>query len=280
MIRKPIVSGQFYSSDKEELLNSIKECFTSSFGPGSLPGSAGSLRIYGGIVPHAGYPYSGMCAAWFYKALAESKKPDLVLILGTNHRYKGKPCTMKGGWETPLGVAECDDEFVDLLVKHGAIESSENHQNEHSIEVQIPFLQFIYPDFKFVPLLIGDSEFENNSALIQKAISESGKEVIVIASSDFTHYGVNYGYVPFTSDVKKNVYELDKGAIDFILKNDAIGFNFYVSEKEATICGRNNIPVLVSLLKDKNSSLLKYYTSGDVSGDYSCCVGYGCLLFK
>jgi hypothetical protein len=165
-------------------------------------------------------------------------------------------------------------------------ENEEAHRSEHSIEVQLPFLQFVSPnnDIKILPIIISnDLSYDIIAKQVVKTIWESKKKVVLIASSDFTHYGINYGYFPFRNDVKGNMYELDKKAIRFIEKLDAYRFLDYINESGATICGNRPIATLIEICKllgAKKANLLKYYTSGDVINDYSSAVGYASIVIE
>ena len=287
-IRKPIVAGQFYESDFDSLNKQIIECFESEKGPGALPINKRNGCVLGAIVPHAGYAFSGPCAAWSYKEIAESEFPDLFVIIGPNHSGAGRTSTILDDWETPFGIIKADKEFGNKLISNSCIvEDATAHLHEHSIEVQLPFLQFVskdhLKDLRFIPITIG---FDHNvNELVQgikKTIEESGKKVYIIASSDFTHYGFNYGYVPFSENVKENMQKLDNGAIEFIKALDSEGFLDYVKVKEATICGAVPIAILIELMKNKAEkvNLMQYYTSADIMGDYNNAVGYASIVFK
>jgi len=279
MVRHPIVAGQFYPDDKEELNKEIEGSFKSGFGPGLLSKKRENDLI-GIIAPHAGYVFSGQCAAWAYKEIAEAKLPDIYIILGLSHQGF-RTCVSLEDWETPLGVVKNDKEFGKELVKAGIKQDERAHAMEHSIEVQIPFLQFVSKDIKIVPIIVSpDVDYKEVSEKIYQTVKKLGRKVCIIASSDFTHFGVNYGYFPFSNDVKENLHKLDNGAIEHIKKLDAVRFLGYVEDTGATICGK--IPVAVALelskkLGSRKAKLLKYYTSGDISGDYSSMVGYGAI---
>ena len=289
--RIPIVSGQFYSSGFEELDKQIIGCFNSKLGPGDLPIERNEKKItYGIVSPHAGYQISGPSMAWAYKELAESKFPSRFIILGTNHTGLGESQVgvTLADWETPFGQVKCDKGFArELIGKCDFIKEDDKvHANEHSIEVQLPFLQVACKDkldsIRIVPIIVS-SDYEKVSSLIFDAIRKLNRDVVVIASSDFTHYGPNYGYVPFTNDIKESLYALDKKAIEFILKLDSSGFLDYIENKGATICGKYPIAATIELSKKlgaTSGSLLRYYTSGDVSEDYSSAVGYGAIKIK
>ena len=280
--RKEIVSGQFYESDFSGLDAQIRECFSSKFGPAELPLVRSDKKIISVICPHAGYMFSGGCASWAYKEIGESVFPDTFLILGLSHSGYDS-CVSLLDWETPLGVVKNDSAFSSAI---GLPVDEEAHAKEHSIEVQLPFLQVACKDkldsIRIVPIIVS-SDYEKVSSLIFDAIRKLNRDVVVIASSDFTHYGPNYGYVPFTNDIKESLYALDKKAIEFILKLDSSGFLDYIENKGATICGKYPIAATIELSKKlgaTSGSLLRYYTSGDVSEDYSSAVGYGAIKIK
>ena len=286
MIRKPIVSGSFYADNFNELSEQINDSFNSKFGPGSLPLSKRTKEIIGIIAPHAGYPYSGPGAAWAYKEIAESKFPDTYIMLGLSH--SGYPsCVSLEDWETPFGPIRTDTEFNKALMANSGLKQNEKaHAQEHSIEVQLPFLQFASKDhlneLKIAPIIVSeDQPYEDIAKAIVKTIKQTKSKVILIISSDFTHYGMNYGFFPFPAeDAKEKMYELDKGAIDEIRKLDANQFLSYIEKTGATICGRTPIAVGIAvckLLGAKKAELLNYYTSGDITEDYSSAVGYGTL---
>jgi len=272
MIRKAAFKGMFYNGNVEELRKELKEF---------LDGAQikVSSRVKALIVPHAGYFYSGRCAAAAYKQLKEEKY-DSFLILGVNHTGIGRTSISLNDFETPLGIAKNDREFSEKLIQNCNIKVNEvAHANEHSIEVQIPFLQFVYKNIKIIPLIVSD-DYQNYISGIKRTINESKKNICLIASSDFTHYGPNYGFQPFTTNVKERLYELDKGAIELIKKIDAEKFNNYLDETGATVCGRYTISLLLNLI-DKNTKarLIEYYTSGDVVNDYRIAVGYSAIAF-
>lgn len=285
MARKPVVAGMFYDDYEHALKEQIEGCFVSEFGPGKLPEKSRDKKTIGVVVPHAGYQFSGQCAAFAYKELAESKMPDLYLILGISHEGRPGLTTTLEDWETPLGIVKTDREFGERLIKESELtENREAHKREHSIEVQIPFLQFISnEDFKILGIEVGQCDFEGFAEKIVKMAKEMNRKICVIASSDFTHYGISYGYVPFSDNVKEKLYELDKGAIKHICNLSVFGLFSHIQETGATICGRNAIALAIEIVKRlgaKKGELLKYYTSGDIVNDYSNAVGYGCILFK
>ncbi len=276
MVRKPIVAGLFYEGNKDKLAEQIKGCFTT--GPG-LPGIKKEGLIKGAIVPHAGYPYSGRCAAYAYKEILEHKLPDTFIILGTNHSGPEVSTTIED-YETPLGIAKIDLPLARAIINNGVRNDPEPHEHEHSIEVQIPFLQYFVPDLKIVPIVVGGPRYKLAAEAIRKAVKETGRKICIIASSDFTHYGFTYSYVPFTENIRENIEKLDMGAIEFIKKNDSDGFMKYVDGKQATICGKYAIAALIDALFKSDVELVKYTMSGDIIHDYSVSVSYASILFR
>jgi hypothetical protein len=290
MVRKPIVAGMFYEDDFGRLDEQINKCFKNSkFGPGELPTKKREKEIMGVIAPHAGYQFSGPGQAWVYKEIGESKLPDVFIILGTNHTGIGKSSTLLDDFETPFGIVKIDKEFTKSLIDKGwVIQSKDVHDQEHSIEVQLPFLQFVQRDhlnkLRIVPVAVSQgSNYELFGKAVAKIAKEQEKKICLIASSDFTHYGVNYGYVPFVYNIKESLEALDMGAIEYIKKLDAWSFIDYVESNKATICGAYAIAVLIEACKAlgaKKVELMQYYTSGDIVKDYANAVGYASIIIK
>lgn len=278
MVRTAYVAGYFYERVKEKLIKQIEACFLSSLGPGKLPEEKTGEKenkIVAGISPHAGYVYSGACAAHFYHAISLQKKRKRIIIFGINHNNIGLPiATTKQDWETPFGIAKVDEELAELLEIPA---DEEAHRYEHSIEVQLPFLQYIYgDDFTFLPISLSSyavSEkgigIEDNLKNLSNKIKE---ELLIIASSDFTHYE------PAEIAEKK-----DKEAIKFILNLDAAGFLNKVYSENLSICGYAPVAACINsakILGAKKAELLKYMNSGDVTKDYSSVVAYASFAFS
>ncbi len=305
--RKPAYAGQFYPENEVSLKKQIEQCFLSSFGPGSMPSVVDKKHIKShkhhtkhsikaAIAPHAGYLYSGHAAAFAYKEICEAKQPDAFLILGTNHS-SSTTCLCDQDFETPFGAAKIDKEIVQLISKNCSIKVNNiAHSTEHSIEVQVPFLQFIGElngergnQLKIVPLLVSeDIDFSETGKNIAKAIKDSKKEVTIIVSADFTHFGFNYGYTPFMPGPgsQEKIKELDFGAIDFIKKMDSRKFISYVGETGATICGAAPIALLIETLRNLHPhskisvEVLKYYTSAEIAGGFGSSVSYAGIIFR
>lgn len=280
-MRLPVVAGSFYPDDKEKLIDLIRSCFLSKFGPGKMPGKK-EKGVSAVIVPHAGYFYSGPCAAFAYKAIAESVNPDLFVLLGPSHS-SFISCVSLQDWMTPLGVVKADKDFGrKFIANSGLPQDGDAHKNEHSIEVQLPFLQFSVDNPLILPVMIAEGcDYSKVADALRKTIAETGKRVIVICSSDFTHLGSNYGFAPFSKRIKENMYALDAGAIDKIHAVNPEGFLDYIDKTKATICGRWPVAVLLRFLKKADVRLLKYYTSADITeSDYDTAVGYASIEFR
>ncbi len=267
--REPVAAGSFYPLSSQKL----KEFLKNKIGP--LQKGKGFLQ--GMVVPHAGYIYSGSIAALAYRELGKHIERTFV-ILGPNHTGLGEEISImyKAAYSTPLGKVSVNQEIGRKLCKE--LNTSNDfvaHSREHSIEVQLPFLQYLYGEkLKIVPIVIGSVSFEK----LRKLGSLLAKEdCTIIASSDFTHHGPAYGYVQGTpSEVK----ESDLKAIDFILNLKPKEFYDYASK--GTICGFRPITALIQAMKEREAQpkFLKYGTSADVSGDYRNFVGYASLVFE
>jgi AmmeMemoRadiSam system protein B len=283
-MRQPVVAGQFYESDFNGLDEQIRSSFTHKLGPGELPLDRREGAVKAIISPHAGYVFSGPCAAWAFKEIAESRIPDFFIMLGPSHA--GHPtCFSDEDWETPFGLVKSNKSYVAQLSKATGIPvDNAGHHREHSIEVQLPFLQFSCRShlqrLRIAPLMVShDINVHELGPKLSKAIKETGKSACFIVSSDFTHYGVNYGYMPFSDHPKENMYRLDRAAIKLIERNKPDAFLSYIDRTGATICGALPIGLLLEAVTAEKIRKLQYYTSGDIVGDYSSAVGYAAVLF-
>jgi AmmeMemoRadiSam system protein B len=195
-LRQPAVAGSFYAGDLKSLNIQIENCFLHKIGPGEIPlvNPKRQNNIMGLISPHAGYMYSGPVAANGFYKIALDGKPDTIIILGPNHQGFGENISImaEGKWKTPLGDLEIDAEMAEDILKNSKIikKDKKAHQYEHSIEVQLPFIQYIFgKDIKFVPICMTRQDI-NTDIEIAKSICSSvvDKNILIIASSDFTHY--------------------------------------------------------------------------------------------
>ncbi|MEM0463433.1 AmmeMemoRadiSam system protein B [Pyrobaculum sp.] len=277
-VRKPAVAGYFYPAEKEELVKQIEWSIKHELGPKALQMPKLGEKALGGVVPHAGYMYSGPVAAWLYSALAGYGKPDVIIIIGPNHYGIGAPvAVMKSGvWETPLGRVEVDGALAELIMRHykGVEDDFYAFSKEHSVEVQIPFIQYYFGDVRIVPIVVWRQTLSTSRELgkaVATAIREYGRDVYVLASSDFNHYE------PHEVTVQK-----DDMAISKILKVDEAGLFEVASKFDISICGLGPIGALIVIAKELdfgNVTLLKHATSGDTSGYKDETVGYASILF-
>ena len=275
-IRTPAVSGTFYPEDEKKLKNLIHECFMHPIGPGKTSPTGSDEKIYGVICPHAGFVYSGPVACHSFYSLSASSS-NLAIIVGPNHYGIGQNVAsmIDVSWKTPLGLVEVDSDSVLELREHLDILEidSFSHSKEHSIEVQIPMLQEVFSDeMKILPISLINQE-QKTATLVGSAIAKIAqeKDALLIGSSDFTHYEEN-----------EFARRQDLALIDPILKLDVDEFYKILYERKVTACGFGAIASIMTACKELGATqgkLLKYATSGDISGDKSSVVGYASIIF-
>jgi len=261
MIRKPVVAGRFYTADPsllaKEVLNLVEQ-------------KKEKIDAIGVISPHAGYMYSGGVAGG---VLSSIKSKTSYIVLGTNHTGRGKPFGLdrQRTWKTPLGEVGTDDELAGVILKNSKYIEPDRacHDDEHSIEVQIPFLQSLNKNFTFVPISIASADVKTYKDIgieLAKAVKASKKDITIIASSDMTHY-----------ESRESAKKKDMLAIEKILSLDVDGFLAAIEEYDISMCGFAPTAVMMQAsieLGAKRAKLINYKTSGDASGDYSEVVGY------
>jgi len=235
------------------------------------------------ILPHAGYQFSGQTAASALKTTDEKYKR--VIIIGPSHRVPMEEVLTVPRvthYETPLGQIPLDVEFIDKLLKYSTFQNvPQVHKYEHSVQIEVPLLQYAQKDFKLVPIVAGDCSEETIAKAGNILKSLVDEETLVIASSDFVHYGRNYGYVPFTENIPEQLKQLDMGAYEHIKALDCKGFLEYRRKTGATICGYVPVAILLSMLdKSVEAKLIKYTTSGELTGDFTSSVSYLSIAFS
>ena len=277
--RPPAVSGIFYPSNPFELQKSIEQSFLNmNFGPGKMPPSLNRKKIYGIISPHAGYAYSGSVAANGYYQVSNMNY-ETVIMAGPNHYGIGSGvATMRQAlWKTPLGDVEVNTDFADTISKNTVIDMDDfSHIRDHCLEVQLPFLQSIRKDdtFRIVPIIMNLQDIETAKDVgrtIAQAITSSSTKALLIASSDFTHYEPN-----------EEAHRKDIELIDTILSLDVSSFYAVLERLDISACGYGAIASIMIAVKELGASkaeLLKYATSGDITGDNSSVVGYASIVF-
>jgi len=284
-VRVPTVAGQFYENNPNKLISTIKN-FTRDFHSDIIipPNS----EIFSLIVPHAGYVFSGKTAATAM-SLAKNKKYKQIVLIAPTHNvsFTGIALSSYDSYNTPIGNISVAKNLIENLTKKKWFKINNRvHDNEHSLEVQLPLIKHYFPDTPILPLICG-----NIDTTIAKEIAETlqplwNNETLWIVSSDFTHYGQQFNYLPFKNDIPENLKKLDGGAIEKILNIDSAKFIDYVSRTGATICGRNPINIMLNVAESyKNKShslqtkLIDYTTSGELTGDFRHCVSYAGIIF-
>src|SRR5271166_3466795 len=272
VVRQPAVAGRFYPANAQHLRAEV-ETYTTA--PASAAAeSETKIRAIGCVVPHAGYMYSGHVAGALYRRL---DLPRRIVILCPNHTGRGEPLAImsEGAWHTPLGDAPIDAELAAALTAATPFltEDQEAHRYEHALEVQLPFLQVLRPDFQFVPITVGTSNFESLTALgeaIGEVLSGLTEPALVIASSDMNHY---------ENDEVTRVK--DRRAIEQVLALDPRGLYETVRHGQISMCGYCPATVMLTAARKLGATkaeLIRYATSGDVSGDRDMVVGYAGIV--
>ncbi len=275
-MRKSTLAGSWYPGEKHTLSEQIESLLLQA----DTPDMKG--RLFGLIAPHAGIQFSGQAAACAYRLLRD-RDINRVILIGPSHYqgFSGLAVSGVDAYETPLGRMKVDQKRAGALAALPLFQGpSKAELPEHSLEMHLPFLQTVLPECELLPLVAGHLSLDDceNAARELNALMDS--RTIVAVSSDFTHYGQRFGYLPFKENVRENLHALDSGAIDCILKKDCGSFLDYVAKTGATICGSSPIALLLQMLPPEScGSLLTYYTSGDILGDYSETVSYASIAF-
>ncbi len=278
IVRKPAVAGSFYPSDPSELARLIDDCYLHPLGPGRLPpAERGSAEIVACVVPHAGYVYSGPVAAHSYLFASSLPDPELIVVVAPNHYGVGSGVSTysEGEWETPLGKMKVDGDAAKALAKASGVVDFDpaSHRIEHSLEVQLPFLQKLYGTMvPFVPISLSFQDAETTRDVARGVASVlKGRKSLLIASSDFTHY-----------EPADKAKQKDLALIHDIELMDVGSFYSTLERLQVTACGFGAIATVMQASKAlgfKRGELLKYASSGDTTGDYGQVVGYGSLRF-
>lgn len=288
-IRPAAVAGQFYAKDTKTLHEELRSCFTHTLGVGKQPTlTQGDLDIKAIIVPHAGYKYSGAVASHSYYQLTCNGFADQFIIIGPNHTGIGSDVSImnKGSWQTPLGDIPIHTTLADTLTTPPLQPDSTAHYYEHSIEVQLPFLQYCaqHHPFSFVPIAMANQDKQISDKLgkiCADAIKKNSTKTVLIASSDFSHIGFNYQNIPpKNTAVHTYAQQQDTYALEKILQLDESGLHDVVQEKHISMCGYGPIAAVLTaskLLGATQAKLLKYATSYEIQ-PASSCVGYASIL--
>lgn len=261
MVRKPVASGNFYPGTKTILTEELGKY---------VPSNKTKKKVIGLISPHAGYIFSAGCAG---KGYAGVEVPGIVIILGVNHYGFGHPFALDGhdSWKTPLGEAEIHKELREKLVKDSKIFGIDSNASikEHSLEVQVPFIQYLNPEAKILPITVAGGDVQRLQAAGQEIaalIKENNGDILMVASTDMSHY--------LSVDRAR---EKDKKAIDKILQLDPEGLYNTVLMERISMCGVASTTIMLSAaleLGAKKAEIIDYTNSGTVLGDYSRVVAY------
>jgi AmmeMemoRadiSam system protein B len=267
MIRPPAVSGRFYTSDEKKLALEIEK-YTSSANKKSF--------ARGCVVPHAGYLYSGHVAGAVYSGI---EIPARCILLGPRHFPGGEAMAIisEGSWRTPFGDAQIDSELAAELKRACPLlrEDRMAHEREHSLEVQIPFLQQLAANLRFVPVVLATQRYQDLETLghaVARVIAAHTEPVLLIASTDMNHYESDA--ITRTKDHK---------AIDRMLALDPRGLYDLVRSEGITMCGYAATAAMLIAMRDlgaKDAELIRYATSGDITGDWDQVVGYAGIIIR
>ena len=286
MIRPPAVAGMFYADSAAELRQEIRECFLSPLGPGRLPETVvdGKRTLRGLMCPHAGYRYSGAAAAHAYARLAEDGAPETVILTGPNHRAIGAPIAIvsHGAFKTPLGEVPIDTTTAEAIKEQAPfVREDENaHLSEHSLEVQLPFLQTVAPHAHIVPIVFGrvysDREtvetLKKLGKVLASLLGDPAHHRLLLASTDLMHY------VP-----RDEAYRMDEIALQAVREVDGERLMAEVFRHDISMCGVMPTAVMLFALRHlgiTRGEVLCHYTSGDVPGaDTRHVVGYAACAF-
>lgn len=289
-IRKPIVASQFYPGSEAAARQAVDECLSVNVDEKELPAT-----IVGGIVPHAGWVCSGMVAGRVFKAIHLRQSVDTFVLFGAVHRIGGSGAAIysTGGWETPLGVAAVDEDLASAVLRteSNLVQAMPRaHEYEHSIEVQVPFIQRLFPGAKILPVMVPPTKYAGNvGRMVARAVRARGTKAVCLGSSDLTHYGPSYrltgkGLGPAGVRWARDVN--DKGLLELIERMDGEGALDY-AEATQSACGAGAIAAAIGAAKELGADtvkILEHTTSyevlskrfGDRGNDS---VGYAGIVF-
>lgn len=278
-VQPPNLSGRWYPSDRRELLAAVERHLGAE-----RPLDPDLSAI---LVPHAAYQYSARAAGAAYARVVRGRwRRVLVLAPSHYHSFSGSAVFPGSGFATPLGVMRVDRDAVRALERTAFCRATAApYEREHSLEIQLPFLQVVDPEIELVPVLVGTADDPDVLAALGEALGEiDDGETLFVVSSDFTHYGAAFDYLPFPATsaevVSRELRRLDFGAIHSVERGDATGFQDYVAESGITVCGRGPIAAFLFMGRGRiTGEVVDYYTSLDVTGDHEQSVSYAAIIF-
>jgi AmmeMemoRadiSam system protein B len=277
----PAVAGAWYPAGRDELAGAVDRLLDEA-GARAPASGAGVVAL---VAPHAGYAYSGAVAASAFHRIA-GMRFDRVVLLGPSHHFGFRGAAVPESavaQRTPLGDVPFDEAAL-LSLRRSAVVRADDRAfaPEHALESEIPFLQRVLgSDVPIVPILLGGGATRDDAVRLAADLTPLvSPGTLVVVSSDFTHYGPRFGYVPFVEHVPERLRELDLGAAKTIAAGDAVGFARYADRTGTTICGRRAIDVLLALPAGAcGGTLIEYDTSGRMTGDFGHSVSYAALTF-
>ncbi|MGB2937004.1 MAG: AmmeMemoRadiSam system protein B [Phycisphaerae bacterium] len=270
-------AGRWFPADAEKLGRTV-DAFL------SLPEPAVPRQPIALVCPHAGYQYCGAVAGKAYATL-KGYPYRRVILLGPSHQaqVRGASVLRVEAYKTPLGSIRVDAEARDALLECSIVtEQPAAHQNEHSVENQLPMLQRVLKDFKMVEVLVGNLKPEERATLAAAVRDLVNEETLLVVSTDFCHFGPRFGHVPFREHVRDSLKALNDRAVEKIVQVDVAGWDTFLRETGDTICGRDAVGLLLEILEpwdDVQGRRVAYNTSGDVTGDWSNSVTYAAVVF-
>ena len=281
-VRKPAVAGQFYDGNALSLRRQISTC------EATFPEKTSAPAACGVILPHAGYMFSLPTALRTLREAAGGSFKRVVL-LSPSHRiaFRGMALSEDGLLRTPFGDVSAECELAGKLVAAHPelfVIREDAHRQEHAVEVQLPLLQYYFKDLPVLPVVCGEMPLPMIRQAAEVFAAGFGEETLWVISSDFTHYGRNFRYVPFTENIRENLYKLDGEAADLIARRDFDGFVNFLRRTGATICGMFPILLYLAILQSQNSGaigeVVEYTNCADRTKDWSHCVGYAGIAFR
>ena len=286
-IRKAAVAGQFYDANPDSLKRHINELRATIHS--STNSNTNKPRAV--IIPHAGYVYSGTTAIkTLLKTIGHSYKRAIILAPSHRIAFKGIALGDYSEFATPLGTIKVDTGSVSQLARLNSpllTINNQPHEQEHALEVELPLLQELVPELQIIPGIVGFTDLAAAKQLAELLLPLWEPDTLWVISSDFTHYGGAFQYLPFTDNIAENLSKLDLGAAKLVTDLDLDGFNSYLERTGATICGAAPIKILLAIINQAQNSgkkitaeLIDYTTSAAQSGDYSHCVSYVGISFN
>jgi len=263
-IRKSVIAGTWYPGNPATLAGEIRNYL------GKVPAMAVGGPVVGLVSPHAGYVYSGQIAAYGYRLIG-GRRYDSVVVIGPSHRavFRGASVYASGGYETPLGVVPVDEELAGAILEADPVLNSDRkpHATEHSVEIQLPFLQVVLASFAFVPIVMGAQDYRTCEAVAEAIFrAAKGKNILVVGSSDLSHF-----------HTYEQAKRLDQEVVNLVQKRDHRGLSRELEDGTCEACGGG--PVIAAMLYAEKAGargvkVLRYANSGDVTGDWRQVVGY------